>query len=164
MARARSTFGVALAVTLAGAVLSQGDAQAAAERFLGAWTGAASNAKTATRAVEAAISACQEGFAGGQCVADALEAYSDELRTLPLPSDLQGLPGVAWRPARRLSAAKTTAQASKAFEIVIGEVHRTAARLAADDQRALRAETRDSSFVAESLTFADNKVQRAVSL
>ena len=163
MARVRSTHAVVLAFALTGALLFQERARAAAEGFLDAVSSADLNAKTAARAVEAAVGACQESFLDERpCLADALNDYSDELRYLALPSNLQGLPGITWRAAHRLRDASTKAEASKAIEIGIQEIRRTTARLAADDHEALAAEARDGSDVAEALTIAEEKVQKAI--
>jgi hypothetical protein len=128
-------------------------------------TGAASYAKPATRAIEAAIDACRENFVGErQCIADALDSYAEALRELPLPPDLRGLPAIVSRAAHRVRAASTKAEATAAIKIAIAEVHKTIALLKADDAGALKAETRDGSFVAETLMVADNRLERAVGL
>jgi predicted RNase H-like HicB family nuclease len=120
--------------------------------------------KSVTRAAEAAISKCPED--NPLCVADALDAYADALRNLspPLPPDLQTLPDVVSRAARRVRQAKTKAQAVKAIKIAIAEVHKTISLLKADDPVVLKAETRQGDFVAETLEVADNKLEKAVGL
>jgi hypothetical protein len=126
---------------------------------------AVSYAKPATRAIEAAIDACRDSFVGERlCIADALDSYAEALRELPLPPDLRGLPAIVSRAAHRVRAARTKAEATAAIKIAIAEVHKTIALLKADDAGALKAETRDGSFVAETLMVADNRLERAVGL
>ncbi len=135
------------------------------QQISGASTAAISYAKPATRAIEAAIDACRDSFIGErQCIADALDSYAEALRELPLPPDLRGLPAIVSRAAHRVRAARTKAEATAAIKIAIVEVHKTIALLKADDAGALKAETRDGSFVAETLTVADNRLERAVGL
>jgi len=135
------------------------------QQISGASRAAVSYAKPATRAIEAAIDACRENFVGErQCIADALDAYAEALRELPLPPDLHGLPAIVSRAAHRVRAARTKAEATAAIKIAIAEVHKTIALLKADDSGALKAETRDGSFVAETLMVADNRLERAVGL
>jgi hypothetical protein len=135
------------------------------QQISGASTVVASDAKPATRAVETAIDACRDNFVGErQCIADALDSYAEALRELPLPPDLRGLPAIVSRAAHRVRAARTKAEATTAIRIAIAEVHKTIALLKADDAGALKAETRDGSFVAETLMVADNRLERAVGL
>jgi len=125
----------------------------------------ASYAKPATRAIESAINACGEDFLDERkCIADALDAYAEALRKLPLPPDLSGLPAIVSRAAHRVRAARTKAEAAQAIKLAIAEVHKTIALLKADDSAALRAATRDGSYVAETLIVADYKLEKAVGL
>jgi hypothetical protein len=135
------------------------------QQISGPSTVAASYAKPATRAVEAAIDACRDSFVSERlCIADALDSYAEALRELPLPPDLRGLPAIVSRAAHRVRAARTKAEATTAIKIAIAEVHKTIALLKADDAGALKAETRDGLFVAETLMVADNRLERAVGL
>jgi hypothetical protein len=135
------------------------------QQISGASTVVASYAKPATRAVETAIDACRYSFLEERlCIADALDSYAEALRELPLPPDLRGLPAIVSRAAHRVRAARTKAEATIAIKIAIAEVHKTIALLKADDAGALKAETRDGSFVAETLMVADNRLERAVGL
>ena len=115
-----------------------------------------------TRAAEAAISTCSDD--DPRCIADALDAYAEALRRLPLPPELKHLPDVVARAAHQVRAAKTKAQAVKAIKAAIAEVHKTISLLKADDPVTLKAETRTGAFVAETLAVADNKLEKAVGL
>jgi hypothetical protein len=118
--------------------------------------------KPDTRAAETAIATCPED--DPRCIADALEAYAEALRKLPLPPELKHLPDVIVRAAHLVRAAKTKAQAVQAIKIAIAEVHKTISLLRADDPVVLKAETREGSFVAETLEVANNKLEKAVGL
>ena len=120
--------------------------------------------KPITRATETAISLCDEN--NPRCVADALDAYAEALRILspPLPPELQGLPDVVSRAARRVRAARTKAEAIRAVKAAIGEVHKTIALLKADDPLILKETTREGSFIAETLEVANDKLEKASSL
>src|ERR1700722_16374489 len=115
--------------------------------------------KSATRAAETALSVCSED--DPRCIADALDAYADALRQLPLPPQLRNLPDVVSRVAHQVRAARTRTQAIAAIKIAIAEVHRTITLLRADDAIVLKAETRESAFVAETLAVADEKLEKA---
>ncbi|HXW20138.1 MAG TPA: hypothetical protein VEK35_06520 [Roseiarcus sp.] len=151
----------------AGSGSSSGGADGAGHgaQFSGPPASVASYAKPATRAVENAINACRDRFVDQQqCIADALDAYAEALRELPLPPDLRGLPVIVSRAAHQVRVARTRAEATKAIKIAIAEVHKTIALLKADDPAELKAATRDGSFVAETLMVADGKLEKAVGL
>lgn len=120
--------------------------------------------KPITRSTEAAISQCAED--DRICVADALDAYAVALRKLspPLPPELSGLPDIVSRAAHRVRQAKTRAQATRAIKVAIAEVRKTISLLKADDPVVLKAETRQGTFVAETLAVAENKLEKASGL
>jgi hypothetical protein len=118
--------------------------------------------KQETRAAEAAISVCSED--DPRCIADALDAFAEALRKLPLPPALKKLPDIVSHAAHQVRAAKTKAQAVAAIKVAIAEVKQTIALLKSDDPVILKAETRESSFVAETLQVADAKLERSVGL
>lgn len=120
--------------------------------------------KPITRSTEAAISQCAED--DRICVADALDAYAAALRKLspPLPPELSGLPDIVSRAAHRVRQAKTRAQATRAIKVAIAEVRKTISLLKADDPVVLKAETRQGTFVAETLAVAENKLEKASGL
>lgn len=121
-------------------------------------------AKPVTRSAEAAISQCAED--DRICIADALDAYAAALRNLspPLPPELSGLPDIVSRAAHRVRQAKTRAQATRAIKVAIAEVRKTISLLKADDPVVLKAETRQGTFVAETLAVAENKLEKASGL
>ena len=120
--------------------------------------------KPVARSAEAAISQCAED--DRICVADALDAYAAALRNLspPLPPELRGLPDIVSRAAHRVRQAKTRAQATRAIKSAIAEVRKTISLLKADDPVVLKAETRQGTFVAETLAVAENKLEKASGL
>jgi hypothetical protein len=61
-------------------------------------------------------------------------------------------------------SAKTKRAAVSALRIAITAVHKSIALLRADDPLTLKVETREGSFVAETLQAADTKLERAVGL
>jgi hypothetical protein len=132
----------------------------------GAGPDGSSAVKSVTRSAESAISICPDDTNSQRCIADALDAYADALRNLSpsLPPDLQELPDIVSRAARQVRQAKTKAQAIKAVQIAIAEVHKTISLLKADDPVVLKVETREGAFVAETLEVADNKLEKAVGL
>jgi hypothetical protein len=131
----------------------------------GAGSDGAGAVKSATRSAEKAISLCPDDNPQ-HCIADALDAYADALRSLSpsLPPDLQEMPDIVSRAASQVRQAKTKAQAIKAVKIAIAEVHKTISLLKADDPVVLKVETREGAFVAETLEVADNKLEKAVGL
>jgi hypothetical protein len=117
-----------------------------------------------SRSAEAAIGQCSQD--DPICIADALDVYAAELRNLspPLAPELQTLPDIVSRAARRVRQARTRAQATAAIKVAIAEVHKTIALLKADDPIIVKAETRQGAFVAETLAVADDKLEKASGL
>ncbi|WP_158814842.1 hypothetical protein [Methylocapsa sp. S129] len=117
-----------------------------------------------SHATEQAVDACDVHTL--RCVADALDDYATGLRALApqLPREFQDLPVIVERAATRVRTARTKKEAIRAVTNAIAEVHKRIALLRADDPITLKAETREGSFVVETLQVADDRLEKAVGL
>jgi hypothetical protein len=98
-----------------------------------------------------------------QCVADALDQYAQALAVVAprLPPDLQDLPNVVARAARRVRIARTKAAAVSALQEAIGVIHKDISLVRAEDPEASWRETRSGTFVADTLNVASLSLERA---
>jgi hypothetical protein len=120
--------------------------------------------QAASEAADAAIGLCVPG--SRSCIASALDDFATALRALvpQLPPEFRNLPIIVERAATKVRTARTKKEAIAAVTDAIQAVHKSIALLKADDPVALKAETRASSFVIETLQVADDKLQKAVGL
>jgi hypothetical protein len=120
--------------------------------------------QAASQAADEAIALCDTHTR--RCIADALDEYATALRALApqLPPAFRDLPVIVEQAATRVRTARTKKEAIAAVTSAIQAVHKSIALLKADDPVALRAETRASSFVIQTLQVADEKLEKAVGL
>jgi hypothetical protein len=120
--------------------------------------------QAASQAADQAIALCDTRTR--RCIADALDEYATALRALApqLPPAFRDLPVIVEQAATRVRTARTKKEAIAAVTSAIQAVHKSIALLKADDPVALRAETRASSFVIQTLQVADDKLEKAVGL
>jgi hypothetical protein len=118
----------------------------------------------ASQEVDVAIGSCETK--ARRCIANALDAYATALRAIAprLPPAFREMPIIVERAATKVRTARTKKEAMEAVATAIAEIHKSIALLKADDPVALKAETRASSFVIQTLQVADDKLQKAVGL
>jgi hypothetical protein len=99
------------------------------------------------------------------CIADALDAYADAIERLSpqLPPRLRALPAIIRNAAKKVRAARSSADARKIVKVAMVEVRKLISLQVADDPPAVSA-TRDGAAVVATLRVADLKLQRATGL
>ncbi len=119
--------------------------------------------KTLSDEAQRYLSACEITSRG--CFADALDAYAAALKKIAprLPPQLRSLPSVVATAARKVRAAKTTAEALRALKTAITQVHKSIALLKADEVT-FGAGTREGMLVAQTLQVASDRLEKAVGL
>ena len=117
-----------------------------------------------SQAADQAINLCDTKTR--RCIANALDEYATALRAIAprLPPAFRELPIIVERAATKVRTATTKKEAVAAVTEAIAAVHKSIALLKADDPVALKAETRASSFVIQTLQVADDKLQKAMGL
>jgi hypothetical protein len=120
--------------------------------------------QAASQAADETIGLCEEKTR--RCIANALDDYATALRAIAprLPPGFRDLPIIVERAATKVRTARSKKEAIAAVTDAIQAVHKSIALLKADDPVALRAETRASSLVIETLQVADDKLEKAVGL
>jgi hypothetical protein len=81
-----------------------------------------------------------------------------------LPPQLRSLPAIVAKAAKKVRAAKSTAEAVRAVKSAIAQVHKTISLLKADDSATRQTVTRDGALVVETLQVASDKLEKAVGL
>jgi hypothetical protein len=129
---------------------------------------AAGNAEAAIREASAvaqgAILACETGTQN--CVADALDLYAATLANLApqLPPEMHSLPTIVATAAKKVRAAKTRGEATRAIKSAIAQVHKVILLLNADDTPVREAGVREGTLVVDTLQTADNRLEKAAGL
>jgi hypothetical protein len=120
--------------------------------------------QTASQATEQAVDLCD--MQAARCIADALDDFATALRDLApqLPPEFRNLPVIVETAATRVRTARTKKEAIRALTNAIAEVQKSIALLRADDPITLKAETREGTFVVETLQVADDKLEKALGL
>jgi hypothetical protein len=115
--------------------------------------------KALSRATQRYIKQCE--CVTQACIADALDQYAEALAKVApgLPPQLQDLPAVVARAARRVRAARTPAAAVGALHEAIAVIHKDISLIRAEDPDFPR-ETRGGDFVAETLDVASLALER----
>ncbi len=114
-----------------------------------------------SRETQTYIKECQ--CVSQQCVADALDQYAEALAVVAprLPRQLRDMPSLVARAARRVRAARTTAEAITALHQAIAVIHKDVSLVRAEDPATQRSETRSGDFVAETLSVASLSLEKA---
>lgn len=115
--------------------------------------------KALSRATQRYIKQCE--CVTQACVADALDQYAEALAQVApgLRPQLQDLPAVVARAARRVRAARTPAAAVGALHEAMAVIHKDISLIRAEDPDFPR-ETRGGDFVAETLAVASLALER----
>jgi hypothetical protein len=123
-----------------------------------------STVESLSQETEKAIEECDVHTS--RCIADILDNYATGLRALTprLPPEFRTLPRIVESAATKVRTARTRKEAVRAVADAIAQVHKSIALLRADDPTTLKAETREGSFVVETLQAADDKLEKAVGL
>jgi hypothetical protein len=116
---------------------------------------------TLSRETQTYIKECQ--CVSQQCVADALDRYAEALAVVAprLPRQLRDMPSLVARAARRVRAARTTAEAITALHEAIAVIHKDISLVRAEDPAMQQSETRSGVFVAETLNVASLSLEKA---
>ncbi len=122
---------------------------------------AASAVKAISRAAQKYIKQCE--CATQQCIADALDQYAEALAVVAprLPSELQDMPNVVARAARRVRAARTKAEAVKVLHEAIAIIHKDMSLVRAEDPETEQRQTRSGGYVVDTLNVASLSLEKA---
>jgi hypothetical protein len=124
---------------------------------------AADAVKGLSSATQAYIKQCH--CAAQDCVADALDRYAAALAAVAprLPRQLQDMPDVVARAARRVRFAKSKAEAIKALNQAAALIHKDVTLVRADDADAQR-QTRSADSVVDTLNVASLALEKGGAL
>jgi hypothetical protein len=120
--------------------------------------------KSLSRATQDYIKECR--CYAQDCVADALDRYAEALAAVAprLPKELQEMPEVVARAARRVRFAKTKAEAIKALNQAAALIHKDMTLVRAEDPDTQQRQTRSGVFVVDTLNVASLSLEKGGAL
>jgi len=120
--------------------------------------------KELSRATQIYITECR--CVTQDCVANALDRYAEALAAVAprLPKELQEMPEVVARAARRVRSAKTKDEAIKALNQAAALIHKDMTLVRAEDPDAQQRQTRSGVFVVDTLNVASLSLEKGGAL